>query len=79
MPAGSWRLFPDAGTLRLMAAGAVAVDHDDDLVTVAPHFEDGHLVLDDSPGWGTEPVLEAIAERPPREGNGLVDARRHDS
>jgi L-alanine-DL-glutamate epimerase-like enolase superfamily enzyme len=32
---------------------------------VAPQFEDGHLVLDDAPGWGTEPVEEAIAARPP--------------
>ncbi len=65
--------------LRIMETDIDRIPWDDDLVTVAPHFEDGHLVLDDSPGWGTEPVLEAIAERPPREGNGLVDARRHDS
>jgi L-alanine-DL-glutamate epimerase-like enolase superfamily enzyme len=51
--------------LRIMETDIDRLPWDDDLVTVAPQFEDGHLVLGDAPGWGTEPVEEAIAARPP--------------
>jgi hypothetical protein len=30
--------------------------------------------LGDEPGWGTEPNEEAIRDRAPREGAGLLDA-----
>jgi L-alanine-DL-glutamate epimerase-like enolase superfamily enzyme len=51
--------------LRIMETDIDRLPWDDELVTVAPQFEDGHLVLGDAPGWGTEPVEEAIAARPP--------------
>jgi L-alanine-DL-glutamate epimerase-like enolase superfamily enzyme len=51
--------------LRIMETDIDRLPWDDDLVTVSPQFEDGHLVLGDAPGWGTEPVEEAIAARPP--------------
>ena len=38
---------------------------DNDIVTVAPTYKDGHLELGDAPGWGTEPIEEALAEHPP--------------
>ena len=47
---------------------------DDEIVTVAPDYVDGHLVLGDAPGWGTEPVEEALAAHPPRL-SGLRDRR----
>jgi len=47
---------------------------DDEIVTIAPDYVDGHLVLGDEPGWGTEPVEEALAAHPPRL-SGLRDRR----
>ena len=31
-----------------------------------PLFVDGHLVMPDRPGWGTEPNEEAMRARPPK-------------
>lgn len=52
--------------LRIMETDIDRIGWDDELVTSAPLIEDGHIVLDDEPGWGTVPVLEAIAAHPPR-------------
>jgi galactonate dehydratase len=41
----------------------VAWDHE--LFTHVPEFRDGHLILPDRPGWGTEPVEEMLAKYPP--------------
>jgi galactonate dehydratase len=38
----------------------------DDLVTVRPAIEDGHLLLPDGPGWGTEVNEDAVRAHPPR-------------
>ena len=38
----------------------------DDLVTVVPEIEDGHLVVPTGPGWGTDLDEEAIRAHPPR-------------
>ena len=38
--------------------------------------EDGHLVVPDRPGWGTEPNEAAIRAHPPRGKAGLVDHGR---
>lgn len=65
--------------LRIMETDIDRLPWDDELVTRVPVFEDGHLLIDDAPGWGTEPIEEAILARPPREGAGLVSARRHDA
>lgn len=37
-----------------------------DLVTHAPEIRDGHLLLPDRPGWGTEVDEEAVHDHPPR-------------
>ncbi len=34
--------------------------------------EDGHLVLSDRPGWGTEPNEDGLAAHPPRDGGGML-------
>ena len=43
----------------------------DDLVTVAPTIEDGHLVVPDGPGWGTDVNEEVVRAHPPRWKDGL--------
>ena len=61
--------------LRIMETDIDRLPWDDDLVTVAPRCVDGHLVVGDEPGWGTEPVEEALAAHPPRP-TGLLNRRR---
>ena len=39
----------------------------DDLVTHVPVIEDGHLVVSDRPGWGTDIDEEALEAHPPQE------------
>ena len=41
---------------------------DDDLVTNIPVYEDGDLVVGEEPGWGTDPVEEALLAHPPKGG-----------
>ncbi len=62
--------------LRIMETDIDRLPWDEELVTRTPQIEDGHLVIDDAPGWGTEPIEEALLARPPREGAGLVSAGR---
>jgi len=38
---------------------------DAEIFTHAPEFKDGHLVVPDRPGWGTEPIEAALAKYPP--------------
>jgi L-alanine-DL-glutamate epimerase-like enolase superfamily enzyme len=38
----------------------------DELVTVKPVLEDGHLRLPTGPGWGTEVNEAAVKAHPPR-------------
>ncbi|MGI9381734.1 MAG: mandelate racemase/muconate lactonizing enzyme family protein [Methyloligellaceae bacterium] len=52
--------------LRIMEIDIDRLPWDDELFTVVPVFEDGHLVVPDTPGWGTEPNEDAIRARPPR-------------
>jgi galactonate dehydratase len=65
--------------LRIMETDIDRLGWDDELVTVVPDIRDGHLVVPDGPGWGTEPVPEALAAHPPGRSRGLLDARRADS
>jgi L-alanine-DL-glutamate epimerase-like enolase superfamily enzyme len=39
-------------------------------------FEQGHLVMPDRPGWGTEPVEAAMRAYPPLAVHGLMNAAR---
>jgi galactonate dehydratase len=52
---------------RIMEIDPDRVPWYDDLVTVTPVIEDGHLLLSDAPGWGTEVNEEAVRAHPPRE------------
>jgi galactonate dehydratase len=51
---------------RIMEIDPDRVPWYDDLVTATPVIEDGHLLLSDAPGWGTEIDEEAVRAHPPR-------------
>ncbi len=51
---------------RVMEIDIDDVPWKDDIVTVKPRIEDGHLLLPEGPGWGTELDEEAIRAHPPR-------------
>lgn len=59
--------------LRIMETDIDRLEWDDALYTHVPEYADGHLVLPDRPGWGTEPREDAIRARPPKSGAGLLD------
>ena len=52
--------------LRIMETDIDRVPRDAELFTVAPDIRESHLHLPETPGWGTEPVEEAMAKYPPR-------------
>lgn len=62
--------------LRIMETDIDRIAWDAELVTHVPEYVDGHLVLSDRPGWGTEPNEEAIAAHPPVEAGDLISMRR---
>ncbi|MEX0958710.1 MAG: mandelate racemase/muconate lactonizing enzyme family protein [Burkholderiales bacterium] len=64
--------------LRIMETDIDRIAWDDELVTHVPEIVDGHLVLPDRPGWGTEPDEAAIRAHPPKGSLGLVNFRRDD-
>ena len=62
--------------LRIMETDLDRLAWDDELVTHAPVFEDGHLVVPDRPGWGTDPIEEAIRAHPPKGQGGMLSYGR---
>jgi galactonate dehydratase len=62
--------------LRIMETDIDRLPWDDDLVTHAPQFVDGHLVVPNRPGWGTEPIEEALLAHPPVEAGDLLSMRK---
>jgi galactonate dehydratase len=56
--------------LRIMETDIDRLDWDHELFTHVPEFKDGHLIMPSRPGWGTEPVEEAIKAHPPRTNTG---------
>ncbi|MDH4148611.1 MAG: mandelate racemase/muconate lactonizing enzyme family protein, partial [Acidimicrobiia bacterium] len=63
--------------LRIMETDVDRLAWDDDLVTHPPEYVDGHVVVPDRPGWGCEPIEDALAAHPPQDGRGLLNARRN--
>ena len=51
---------------RIMEIDIDDVPWKDDLVTHPPEIVDGHLVMSDRPGWGTDVNEEAVAAHPPK-------------
>ena len=58
--------------LRIMEIDIDRLAWDHELFTHLPPIEDGHLVVPERPGWGTEPNEEAVRARPPKSGGGLL-------
>jgi L-alanine-DL-glutamate epimerase-like enolase superfamily enzyme len=58
--------------LRIMETDIDRLEWDHELVTHVPEFVAGHLVIPTRPGWGTDPVEEAIRARPPKAQGGLL-------
>lgn len=65
--------------LRIMEVDIDRIAWDHELYTHLPTFEDGHLVVPDRPGWGTEPVEAALLTHPPLAVHGLMRAARTQS
>jgi L-alanine-DL-glutamate epimerase-like enolase superfamily enzyme len=62
--------------LRIMEIDIDRLPRDAELFTYIPEIENGHLVLPDRPGWGTEPDEEAMKAYPLRSSGGLGDYAR---
>jgi galactonate dehydratase len=62
--------------LRIMEIDIDRIPWDDELFTHLPPIEDGHLIIPDRPGWGTEPNEEAIRAHPPKGSSGLLHYRK---
>ena len=62
--------------LRIMEIDVDRLAWDRELFTHEPVFESSHLAVPDRPGWGCEPVEEAIRAHPPKTVGGLGDRRR---
>jgi len=58
--------------LRIMETDIDRLEWDDALFTHVPEYVDGHLLMPQRPGWGTEPVEDAIRAHPPKAGGGLL-------
>jgi L-alanine-DL-glutamate epimerase-like enolase superfamily enzyme len=61
--------------LRIMETDIDRLEWDHELFTHVPEFENGHLVMPDRPGWGTEPNEEGIRAHPPKGNAGLLNYR----
>lgn len=59
--------------LRIMEVDIDRIAWDHELFTHLPEFKEGHLIVPDRPGWGTEPVEEALRAHPPLAVHGLLD------
>ena len=58
--------------LRIMEVDIDRIAWDHELFTHLPEYVDGHLVIPDRPGWGTEPIEEALRAHPPIKSHGLT-------
>jgi L-alanine-DL-glutamate epimerase-like enolase superfamily enzyme len=58
--------------LRIMETDIDRLPWDHELVTHVPEYVDGHLVVPDRPGWGTEPIEDALRAHPATARGGLV-------
>ena len=62
--------------LRIMETDIDRIAWDHELVTHVPEIVDGHLIMPDRPGWGTEPNEAAIRAHPPKGPTGLLNYGR---
>ncbi len=59
--------------LRIMETDIDRLAWDHELFTHLPEFKDGHLILPDRPGWGTEPNEEGLRAHPAKNNAGLLN------
>ncbi|HEX3862727.1 MAG TPA: mandelate racemase/muconate lactonizing enzyme family protein [Stellaceae bacterium] len=62
--------------LRIMEIDVDRLPWDGELFTHAPEFVDGHLAVPDRPGWGCDPIEDAIRAHPPKVVGGLTHYRQ---
>jgi len=62
--------------LRIMEADIDRLPWEGELFTHAPVYEDGHLIVPDRPGWGTDPIEDALRAHPPKLTGGLLQYKR---
>jgi hypothetical protein len=62
--------------LRIMEIDIDRLAWDEEVFTAVPQFDHGHLIVPDTPGWGTEPIEEAIKAHPSRGPGGLLHYRQ---
>jgi len=62
--------------LRIMEIDIDRLAWDRELFTHAPEFEAGHLIVPDRPGWGCDPIEEAIRAHPPAGTGGLIQYKQ---
>lgn len=58
--------------VRIMETDIDRIPWDAEVFSYAPEIKDGHLILPDRPGWGTEPVEAALAKHPPLPTAGMI-------
>ena len=61
--------------LRIMEIDIDRIPWDAELFTNVPDIQDGHLLMTDVPGWGTEPNEEALKAHPPKKASGLISPK----
>jgi galactonate dehydratase len=59
--------------LRIMETDIDRLPWDHELFTHVPEIENGHLIMPERPGWGTEPNEEALRAHPPKGNVGLLN------
>ncbi|WP_454688984.1 mandelate racemase/muconate lactonizing enzyme family protein [Achromobacter aloeverae] len=62
--------------LRIMETDIDRLPWESELFTHQPEFNDGHLVVPNRPGWGTDPIESALRARPPKNTGGLLQYKR---
>jgi len=62
--------------LRIMEVDIDRIAWDHEIFSHVPEYENGHLVIPDRPGWGTEPVEETMRAHPPIAAHGMIGSSR---
>ncbi|WP_407713709.1 mandelate racemase/muconate lactonizing enzyme family protein [Comamonas testosteroni] len=62
--------------LHVMEVDIDRLPWESELYTHSPEYKDGCLIIPDRPGWGTEPIEEALRARPPKVSGGLLQYKR---
>ena len=57
---------------RIMEVDIDRIAWDHELYSHVPQYKDGHLIMPDRPGWGTEPVESTLLNYPPLQTHGFL-------